>query len=217
VSPKDPSVREAEVAREYGPYAGAEPVRGVTFDGQSVWFAAGDGIRSFDPTTGREGRKLPVRGDAGTAFDGKHIYQIAGGQIVRVDPATGEVLGSMAAPTTGGHAGLTWAEGSLWLGLHRERKILQIDPETGRVLRTLETPRFVTGVTFAEGDLWYGTMEGGESDLRRADPASGEVLETIAMPTGTFVTGLEYDGRGTLYCGGGGSGKIRAVRRPNKR
>jgi glutamine cyclotransferase len=215
VSRKDPS--DAEVAREYGPFPGADHVRGVTFDGESVWFAAGDSLRSFDPETGREGRKLQVRADAGTAYDGKHIYQIAGGRIVRVDPATGEVLGSMPAPTNGGHAGLTWAEGSLWMGLHRERKILQIDPETGRVLRTLDSARFVTGVTFADGDLWYGTYEAGESDLRRADPSSGEVLEAIAMPTGTYVTGLEYDGRGTLYCGGGASGKIRAVPRPKKR
>ncbi|MNY01045.1 SMP-30/Gluconolaconase/LRE-like region [compost metagenome] len=109
---------------------------------------------------------------------------------------------------------MTWAEGSLWVGQYRERKIHQIDPETGKILRTLESNRFVTGVTFVEGALWHGTWEGDESDLRRIDAKTGEVLESLKMPEGVGVSGLEFDGGERFFCGGGGSGRVRAVRRP---
>src|SRR3546814_12232365 len=86
-----------------------------------------------------------------------------------------------------------WAEGTLWVGQHRGRKIHQIDPETGAVLRTIESNRVVTGVTWVDGELWHGTWEGDESDLRRVDPQTGEVLEKIDMPPGVGVSGLESD------------------------
>lgn len=210
----DRGAKAAEIVREYGPFDGVENVRGVTFDGDDVWFASEDGLRAFDPASGAERRRLPTRADAGTTFDGRHLHQIAGDRIVRIDRETGEVLGSIPLPAGCTHAGLTWAEGALWVADHRGRKIRRLDPATGEVTRTLDAARFVTGVTFVDGDLWYGTWEGGSSDLRRADPRTGEVLETLAMPADTIVSGLEYDGKDTLYCGGGTGKKVRAVRRP---
>ena len=58
-------------------------------------------------------------------------------------------------------------------------------------------------------------MQGDESDIRRINPESGAVLERLEMPRGTGVSGLESDGANLFYCGGGASGKGRAVRRPN--
>jgi glutamine cyclotransferase len=109
---------------------------------------------------------------------------------------------------------LTWAEGTLWVGEYRARKIHQIDPETGAILRTIESDRFVTGVSWVNGELWHGTMEDERSDLRRVDPETGEVLERLEMPAGVVVSGLEADGAGVFYCGGSTSGKVRAVRKP---
>ncbi len=94
------------------------------------------------------------------------------------------------------------------------RKILQIDPQTGAILRTIESNRFVTGVTWVDGELWHGTWEGEESELRRIDPTTGAVLESVEMPAGVKVSGLEADGKDRFYCGGGNSGVVRAVRRP---
>ncbi|HYD52232.1 MAG TPA: glutaminyl-peptide cyclotransferase, partial [Gemmatimonadaceae bacterium] len=116
----------------------------------------------------------------------------------------------------GGDSGLAWAEGTLWVGEYRARKIHQVDPETGAVLRSIESNRFVTGVTWVDGELWHGTWEGDESDVRRVDPASGEVLEALAMPAGVFVSGLESDGGDRFFCGGGPSGRVRVVRRPRR-
>lgn len=214
---RNPPLQAAEIVREYGPFDGAHTVHGVTHDGQRVWAAIGSRMVAFDPASGETVQRIEQAGDAGTAFDGTHLYQIAEARIDKIDPATGQVLASIPAPGGGMDSGLTWAEGSLWVGQYRDRKIVQIDPETGAVRRTLESNRFVTGVTWVDGDLWHGTWEAEESELRRIDPADGTVLQRLQMPAGTGVSGLESDGGELFYCGGGGSGKVRAVRRPTTR
>jgi outer membrane protein assembly factor BamB len=204
----------AEILREYGPFPEVDGVHGVSFDGQRVWFASGDRLNALDPDSGEIVGALAVAADAGTAFDGKYLFQISEAVIRKIDPKTGEVLNTIPAPGNGGDSGLAWAEGTLWVGQHRGRKIHQVDPETGAVLRTIQSDRFVTGVTWVDGEFWHGTWEGDESDLRRVDPATGEVLERLDMPAGTGVSGLEADGDDRFFCGGGRSGKVRAIRRP---
>ena len=211
------SAARAEVIREYGPFPGVDNVGGVTFDGSSAWIAVGTHLQAFDPVTGEPGRRMSVAADAGTAFDGKHIYQLSGELIQKIDAKTGEVLGTIPAPGKGRDSGMAWAEGMLWVGQHRDRKINCIDPSTGEILRSIESDRFVTGVSFVDGELWHGTWEGEESELRRVEPTTGEVLERLAMPEGIMVSGLESDGHDTFFCGGGKSGKVRAVRRPRKK
>lgn len=206
----------AEIVVEFGPFPSVDQVHGVTYDGREVWFAAGDTLNAIDPESGTMHRSIDVAGDAGTAFDGRHLYQIAEDRIQKIDPKTGEVLSTIPAPGGGGDSGLAWGEGSLWVGQYRGRKIYQIDPETGAILRTIESNRFVTGVTWVEGELWHGTWEGDESDIRRIDPHSGEVLESIEMPPGVMVSGLESDGGEHFFCGGGQSGKVRKIRRPKR-
>jgi glutamine cyclotransferase len=204
----------AEVIREYGPFPGVERVHGVSYDGRHVWFASGDKLNALDPASGRTLRSIDVAAHAGTAFDGRHFYQLAEDRIQKIDPESGRVVATIPAPGGGGDSGLTWAEGSLWVGQYRSRKIHQIDPNTGDILRTIESNRFVTGVTWVDGELWHATWEGDQSDLRRIDPATGEVVESLEMPAGMGVSGLESDGGDRFFCGGGGTGKVRAVRRP---
>ena len=205
----------AEVIREYGPFPGVDQVGGVTYDGENVWFAAGDRLQAIDPASGESVRSIDVAAHAGSAFDGQHLYQIAEQVIQKIDPATGRVLATIPTPD-GGSSGLAWAEGTLWVGQYRDRKIHQVDPETGAILRTIESNRFVTGVTWVDGELWHGTWEGEESDVRRIDPRTGEVLERLEMPEGVFVSGLESDGGDRFFCGSGRRGTVRAVRRPKR-
>jgi glutamine cyclotransferase len=206
----------AEILREYGPFPGVDGVHGVTYDGQHVWFAAGDRLQAFDPASGKTVRSIDVAAHAGTAFDGQHLYQIDGDLIRKVDARTGHVLATIPAPDGGTSSGLAWAEGTLWVGQYRDRKIHQLDPETGAILRTIESNRFVTGVTWIDGELWHGTWETDESELRQVDPRTGEVLESLEMPRGVGVSGLESDGADRFFCGGGNSGKVRVVRRPRR-
>ncbi|MDG4896820.1 glutamine cyclotransferase [Mesorhizobium sp. WSM4976] len=202
----------AEILREYGPFPGVERVNGVTYDGRNIWFASGDKLNALDPDSGKIVHTIDVASHAGTAFDGKYLYQIAEDRIHKVDPKIGKVVATIPAPGNGGDSGMAWAEGSLWVGEYRAHKIHQIDPETGRVIRTIESKRVVTGVTWVDGELWHATWEGEEGDLVRVDPDTGDVLQELAMPSG--VSGLESDGGGCFFCGGGSSGKIKAAKRP---
>jgi hypothetical protein len=205
--------KKAEVLAEYT-FPGIEQVHGVTHDGNDAWIAVGDRLQAVAPD-GTLGRAISVRAEAGSAFDGRYFYQIAGAQIQKVDAATGAVLAIVPAPPDADFAGLTWAEGALWVGQYRGRRILKIDPDTGRVLRTVQSDRLVTGVTFAERELWHGAIEAGQAELRRVEPSSGEVFEALALPD-AFLSGLEYDGKDRFYAGGGKSGRLRVIRRPKR-
>jgi glutamine cyclotransferase len=205
----------AEILREYGPFPDAARVNGVTYDGGRVWFASGDRLNAFDPESGEAVRAIDVAAHAGTAFDGRHLFQLTDDKILKIDPESGRVLAAIPAPDGGG-SGLAWAEGTLWMGRNRERRILQLDPETGAILRAIESNRFVTGVTWVEGELWHATWEGEESEVRRVDAHTGEVLERIEMPPGVGVSGLESDGADRFFCGGGASGKVTAILRPRR-
>ena len=103
----------AEIIAEYGPFPGVDCVHGVTYDGQQVWFAAGDKLTALDPSSGKPVRSIDVAAHAGTAFDGRHLFQIAENRIQKIDPQTGAVLATIPAPGGGGDSGLAWAEGSL--------------------------------------------------------------------------------------------------------
>jgi glutamine cyclotransferase len=146
----------ANIVREYGPFPGVSAVHGVSYDGTNIWMATGDALNAVDPDSGAIVRKLDVRAQAGTAFDGQHLFQIAEDRIQKIDPDSGRVLATIPTPD-GGAAGMAWAEGSLWVGQHRNRKIHQVDPQTGAILRTIESNRFVTGVTWVGDELWHGT------------------------------------------------------------
>ncbi|AMJ56156.1 MULTISPECIES: glutaminyl-peptide cyclotransferase [Stenotrophomonas] len=208
------NVHPAEVLREYGPFAGSNTINGVSFDGRNVWAATGAALVAFDPSNGKPVHTLAVPCDAGTAFDGTHLWQIAEARIDKIDPRSGEVLASIPAPGAGTDSGMAWAEGSLWVGQYRQRKIHQIDPANGAILRTIESDRFVTGVTWVDGALWHATGEAGQSDIRRLEVATGEVLERLQMPGNISVSGLESDGGELFYCGGGDDGRVYAVKRP---
>lgn len=205
---------KADIIKEYGPFQDVDGVHGVTYDGQQVWFATGDQLNALDPASGNTLRSIDVAAYGGTAFDGQYLYQIAEQNIQKIDPQTGNVIATIPTPANGGNSGLAWAEGSLWVGQYPERKIYQVDPQTGAVLRTIESNRFVTGVTWVDGELWHGTWENDESELRRIDPRTGVVQETLDLPPGIGVSGLESDGGDQFFCGGGNSGKVRAVLRP---
>lgn len=207
------SDRKAEILAEYGPFPGVGDVHGVTFDGRDAWIAGGDRLQAVAPD-GTPGRSLAVRASAGTAFDGRHLYQVADGTIQKIEPETGQVVSVVPAPPSTDYAGLTWAEGALWIAQHQGRCIHKLDPETGRILRTVRSDRLVTGVTFADSELWHGATDGARGEIRRVDPDSGEVLDSLALPEGASITGLEYDGAGRFYAGGGRSGRLRVIRRP---
>ena len=145
----------------------------------------------------------------GVTHDGQRVWAATGEQLVGFDPASGATTHTLNVICDAGTA----FDGT-YLYQIAESRIDKIDPATGAIRRTIESNRFVTGVTWVDGELWHGTWEGEESSLRHIDPTSGAVLQQLDMPPGMGVSGLESDGADLFYCGGGGSGKVRAVRRP---
>ena len=205
---------KATIVREYGPLP-VNRVHGVTHDGTHVWFAHGKKIAALNPETGAIEKEVLVPAEAGTAFDGVHLYQIGEDKIRKVDPKTGRVVATLAVPgMTNDNSGLTWEGGTLWVGQYKGRAIHQIDATTGKLLKTLRSDRFVTGVSFADGELWHGTFEDDASELRRVDPATGRVLEALDVPGG--VSGVEAKGD-LLFCGAIKSPVVRAVKRPGRK
>jgi glutamine cyclotransferase len=213
-SPSPSLGHKATIVREYGPFP-VERVHGLTHDGTHVWFAHGKKVAAMNPETGAIDKEVEVPADAGTAFDGEHLYQIGENKIRKVDLKTGRVVATLAVPgQTNDNSGLTWEGGTLWVGQFKGRAIHQIDATTGKLLKTLRSDRFVTGVSFADGELWHGTFEDDASELRRIDPATGRVIEAIEVPGG--VSGVEAKGD-LLFCGGIKAPVVRAVRRPARR
>jgi len=206
----------AEIVREYGPISGIDCVNGLTYDGRRIWIAVGDRLCAVDPSSGDVDQSIEAPASSGTAFDGKHLYQIGEGRIQKIDRATGVVVATVPAPSTEDNSGMAWAEGYLWVGQYGGRKIHQVEPSTGAILRTIESDRFVTGVTWVEGELWHGGWEGDDAEIRRIEPKSGEVMHRLTLPEDIGVSGLESDGGDYFYCGGGGSKKVRVVRRPRE-
>ena len=203
---------DAEVVREYVPFADRGHVHGVTFDGKLVWFARNDEVVAFDPESERVVRRLSVpSADAGTAFDGEHLYQLAKGEILVLDPADGRILRRFRAPADGLVSGMTWADGYLFIGQFRESRIHKVDAKTGEVVKTLASDRYVTGVSCVDGAIWHGaSFDGKPCELRRV-AADGTVAETLRVPVDA-ISGVEGTPKGTFWCGGE-KGTLRLLRR----
>jgi outer membrane protein assembly factor BamB len=215
---EQPEAEAAEILREYGPYPGVTDVHGVSFDGKHIWVATGDNLCAVAPATGALERSISVPARAGTAFDGRYLYQLADGTIQKIEPASGEVVSRIPAPEPAdGLSGMAWAEGFLWIGEYRTRKIHKVDPATGKIVKSVQSDRFVTGVTWVQGELWHGTMGDGPTELREIDPSSGAVRRRLELGAGISASGLESDGNDVLFCGGASSGKVRAIRRPSRK
>lgn len=211
--------QKAEIIAERS-FAGVDTIHGVTFDGNAVWFAHGQEgeLMSVEPDTGRVLGRFKAPADAGTAFDGRHLWVVGGERIRKIDPETGAVIGEVPDFDARPVAGLAWADGALYAGIYRQKKILKLDPRTGKILRTLSSDRLVTGVSWTGAELWHGVMreEGAPSEIRRIDAESGEVLDRIEMPEGVAVSGVEGDPSGRFWCGDPITGKLRAVKKPKR-
>ncbi|MDB4973509.1 MAG: WD40-like repeat protein [Myxococcaceae bacterium] len=198
-----------EVAREYQPLD-QTAIHGVTFDGRLVWFARDGELVAFDPTSERVVRRFEVPGArGGTAFDGTHLYQLAGEVILVLDPEEGRIVRRLPAPNRGENSGMAWSDGYLWVGQYRAAKIHKLDAQTGELLKTLSSDRFVTGVSCVDGALWHAVSGGGDCELRRL-AADGNVEEVWSAPV-PGISGMEATSEG-FWCGGE-QGKLRLLQK----
>src|SRR6266705_3562470 len=161
----------AEIVQEYGPYPGADRVHGVSYDGQHVWFASGDKLNAFDPSSGKMLRSIDVAAHEGTAFDGQHLFQIAEDRIHKIDPDTGEILRTIESNRF--VTGVTWVDGELWHATWEgdESDLRRVDPRTGDLRERLEMPPgvSVSGLESDGGDRCFcgGGRSGKVRTVRR--------------------------------------------------
>lgn len=202
----------ATIAREYIPVDEGR-IHGVTWDGKRVWLCLDEELVAFDPETERVVKRHAIpRAKAGTAFDGTNLYQLAYDEILVVEPESGRVVRKLPAPGKGEGSGMAWSDGFLWIGQYFGGKIHKIDANTGEIVKTLVSDRFVTGVSFVAEALWHGTMQDGKpTELRRLAP-DGTVEEVLAVPS-TRLAGVEADGTGGFWCAGE-NGRLLLVRSP---
>ena len=153
-------------------------------------------LNAIDPASGKTVRALDVAAHAGTAFDGRHLFQIAGDRIQKVDPGDRPRGRHHPDARKAAPPGMAWAEGTLWVGQHRNRKIHQVDPRDRgdsahhrvRTASSRASPGSMANSGTAPGRASKANC--GESIRRR-----GEVLEQLDMPAGNACLGAGIERR----------------------
>jgi hypothetical protein len=205
----------AEIVREYGPFPGTDEVNGVTYDGEHVWFAAGTTLKAIDPESGEIRRSLDVAGTRG------HRVRWPAPVPDRREPHQQDRPRHRARARVHPRA---WqrrrlrarvAEGTLWVGTLSRQE----DPP-GRSRYRRDSPHHRVEPLRHRRDVgrwrvvaWHVGGRGERcSPHRSADRRSARAARRCRAAPG--VSGMESDGGDRFFCGGGKSGKVRAVRRP---
>ena len=109
------------------------------------------------------------------------------GVLTQIDPATNTVVRKLTTPHPPGFG--TYADGSLWIASLIDDAVMQVDADSGTVLRTIESahgkPFFrPVGIAATGKDLWV--VNHGDDSVRstlvRLDARSGAVTGTTELP-----------------------------------
>ena len=91
-------------------------------------------------------------------------------------------------------------EGGVWFLTTQDRTVSRIDPQTQKVVSTLEMQSIPSDIAAGAGSVWVGTV-GGRTDVNttgrisKIDPATGKVVQTIRLPgKGSGWASLGYPG-----------------------
>jgi ABC-type branched-subunit amino acid transport system substrate-binding protein/DNA-binding beta-propeller fold protein YncE len=115
--------------------------------------------------------------------DGETGVEPIGNGVAAID-AAGEVASFTESRTAPGNVAV--GEGAVWALNNEERTVSRIDPETGKVTRTFETPGVPSELAAGAGALWVGTAGGRGStnatvSVSQMDPGSGRVRRTVRL------------------------------------
>jgi len=115
-------------------------------------------------------------------------------------PPTSPLPGGTAYRVCGGarepflQYGLSIGYGSVWLACRNRNAVQRVDPETGRVLATIDVFESVWSVTAGAGGVWANALRGG--DLQRIDPGSNRRLAPVVLP---FAVPYAWAGGDSLW------------------
>jgi YVTN family beta-propeller protein len=179
----------------------------VWVGGGSVWVAGDQGaeVVRIDPATNAVSAHIAVGdGPADLAFDGSNVYVIdhRDRTLFRIDARTNATRLVATIPGDAPER-MVLTAGHLWI-TGRGTDLLEVDPENGNVLRTIEIGAGGIDVA-ASGDTLWVPSRNGEVDmrgfptmeaLRRVDARSGAVTASVAATGPLDVHGFVADDGG---------------------
>ena len=118
------------------------------------------------------------------------LWVIAGENIVRIDPRTNQVIGKPIHVDLPERASLEAAvleEASLWVSMvggSRTDSILRIDPQTGKLMATIEVRRSPMSMVSTPGKIWVANFDANAVSAVDAmtDQLAGEPFRTGRAP-----------------------------------
>jgi Protein kinase domain len=179
-----------------------------------VWVLAWPDVTEVNPGTGAIERLINLTlggglGDADIDVGGRTVWATSGLSLARINPATGEQLKPVRATTVAGvpvgWTGVSVGEGSVW-ATNLQNQLVQIEPATGKVLKTLTLSTSTDGVAAGEGGIWVLDKLAGA--LVHVDPASGDVVKEI--PLGGDLLRVAAGG-GSVWVLDGGAGVLTPI------
>ena len=176
---------DAEVLREYVPIEKC-PVS-VAFVGKLVWFARDDELVGSIPGRSRSSEQHRVpSARASTAFDRESTStsSLEGDPRRPAGRRDHRPPDAVAEPRRR-RRGITWADG---VSVDRKdiakSKIHEIDhEELEKIVKTLTSDRFVTGVSCVDGVLWHGASEDRQPCELRPPSAADSTVEEVRSPS----------------------------------
>ncbi|MDA2938041.1 hypothetical protein MYX75_07250 [Acidobacteria bacterium AH-259-A15] len=134
-----------------------------------------------------------IHGSGITYGDGAlWIASTWGLKTLKVDPQTGKTLASFDTPGVGqpgwgrprkrpsGAHGLQWVDGKYWIAVPPSVTIYQIEPDTGKVVRSIPAPGTRPhGLAWDKGHLWC--VESNDRAIYKMDPKDGKLLAKIQL------------------------------------
>jgi len=166
----------------------------ITIADGSLWVVAhrSNTVFRIDPTTNATVASIAFDQvqQIGPVSAGPHglWFPATDGQAHRIDPATNTVVQSVSVPEHDG--GLSDTTSGLWLGVKGPiPAVVQVDPESGKIVRTVATGPSEHLLAVAAGSLWVlsladgsGRVDETSTRFQRVDPATGAVIAEIALP-----------------------------------
>lgn len=142
--------------------------------------------------------------------DSLAIFVAGGTNLTRIEPnsdITAELLGGLS------NCFETWfIDGSVWVACS-EGRLVRVDPSSGDIQLDVETGNFIEDVEVGEGAVWVlnGSV-GLVTEIKKIDPASGEVLATVTPDTGAYFEDIAV-GEGAVWAVGGSAETISVIAR----
>ena len=164
----------------------------VAIGGGIVWVADEEGgsVRGYrtpdlEPTDAIDVPDNPVAMD----FDGTYLWVAhAAGELTRILPGRGEAE-DVPVPGAGSLVDVSTQSGSVWVADSERDVVVRVDPETLRVLSTIEIPAGAVRVVATEATVW---VTGKEDSVTPVDVGEGETAEPVEVgpgPLGLAVAG----------------------------